>query len=311
MRSSLGLALAMCIGMLAAPSKYAVFKTTDRGRTWSRADKGLPGNVRVNALGSVHDVVLAATDTGIFISRDQARSWQRSSSGVDGATGRMLSFATVGQTVFAGTDRSGVLISVDKGITWTRSARFPSPYVRSMLAHGARLYAGTDKDGVFVTDNQGASWTSMGQGLPAGGQIFAMTAAQGRLFAGLYSKGLYVWAEREQRWSKTGSVSPLALATVGETLIAGHNPGGLFRSDDLGATWAPATGEVPDKAPVWELGSGGDLVVAGASSGIYYSEDRGRTWTRSRTGLPTESPGTAFVSTESYFLATMLVSSSN
>lgn len=133
---------------------------------------------------------------------------------------------------------------------------------------------------------------------------------KGRLFAALYGKGLYAWAEREDRWTKVGSVTPLVLTPIGGTLVVGHNPGGIFWSDDLGASWSQGTsnvlgkpapalpdqsGELSRDAPVWELGSSDDLVFAGASSGIYYSEDQGRTWLRARKGLPSESPGVSFL----------------
>jgi hypothetical protein len=108
------------------------------------------------------------------------------------------------------------------------------------------------------------------------------------------------------------------LATLGGTLVAGHNPGGLYWSADLGVSWSKGTasavgqftpgllgevGELPSEAPVWELAADDGLVFAGAATGVYYSEDRGRTWIRARTGLPAESPGVAFLLQRTFILA--------
>lgn len=301
----------------AAAEKYAVFKSTDRGRSWIRSDAGMPDQSRINAFGSAGEVLFAGTDSGIFISGDEARSW-RPATGAAMSSGRIISFATLGQQVFAGTDGSGILVSADEGESWVRNAAFPSKKVRCLLAHERKLYAGTDADGVFVLDGDGQVWTHLRQELPAHAQVFALSVVAGRLFAGLYSKGLYAWHEQEDHWTKAGPVSPLVLAAVGGTLVAGHNPGGLYWSADLGASWSKGTArtvchltsvlsddssELSTKAPVWELASNDELVFAGASTGIYYSEDRGRTWARARTGLPAESPGVSFLLNRAFVLA--------
>jgi photosystem II stability/assembly factor-like uncharacterized protein len=147
------------------------------------------------------------------------------------------------------------------------------------------------------------------------------------VFAGLYSRGLYAWDEEKQSWEKTGSVAPLALGSVRDTLIAGHNPGGLFWSADLGTTWSKGaagdhaagplvpllsreSGALPSEAPVWELGAIDDVVFAGAAAGIYLSDDHGRTWTRARGGLPHRSPAVAFLLKRDIVLAGTLIEGS-
>jgi photosystem II stability/assembly factor-like uncharacterized protein len=304
---------------------HAIFKTSDHGRSWSRADAGMPGNTRINAFGAVAASVFAGTDSGIYISRDEGQSWSPST-GSAMNSGRILGFATLRQNIYAGTDRSGLLVSPDRGMTWNINAQLTSKHIRSLLAEQGKLYAGTDSDGVFVSSDDGLTWTSMHQGLPEHAQMFALSALKGRLYAALYSKGLYSWNEAHQQWMKVGAVAPLALAVVGDTLIAGHNPGGIHWSDDEGGTWAQGTAGAignfalaskPDAvaafdrdAPVWALAGAGDLLFAGVSSGIYSSEDRGRSWSRSHTGLPATSPGISFLLTDRFALAGTLVDSS-
>jgi BNR/Asp-box repeat len=303
---------------------YAIFKTIDRGRSWSPADAGMPGDTRINAFGAVDTSIFAGTDSGIYVSRDQGQSWNPST-GLAMTSGRILGFATLGQSLYVGTDRSGILVSSDLGMTWDAKAGLTSKKIRSLFADQGKLYVGTDGDGAFVTSDRGLSWTSMHQGLPAHAQLFALSAIRGRLFAALYSKGLYTWNEQQSQWIKVGTVAPLALAVVDDTLIAGHNPGGIHWSDDQGATWARGTAGAignlahtpgPDffsgfdrDAPIWALAGADDLLFAGASAGIYYSDDRGRSWPRAGAGLPATSPGISFFVNDRFVLAATLVES--
>lgn len=300
-----------------AAEGFAIFRSADRGYSWTRADEGLPGDSRVNAFGALGGSVFAGTDAGVFMSRDEGRSWQ-SATGVAMASGRILCFATLEGSVYAGTDGRGILVSSDGGISWESNAGFPRVKVRSLLAHRGELYAGTDANGVLVSGDDGRSWRQQREGLPDGAQVFALAAVRGRLFAGLYARGLFVWHELDQRWSKAGEVTPLALASVGGVLVAGHNPGGIQWSGDLGNHWSQATVNIPGQstlslsnpadelsgdAPVWELASSDDLAVAGVATGIYLSENQGRTWVRARRGLPAASPGVSFLVRGSLVLA--------
>jgi photosystem II stability/assembly factor-like uncharacterized protein len=310
----------------AQPRVHAIFRSTDGGQSWSRSDAGLPGNSRINALISFGESVFAGTDSGIFISGDEGRSWGPSS-GMATNAGRITSFTSLGQTLFAGTDQTGILASLDSGRTWKLIRHdFGPQKVRCLFCREGIVYAGTDTDGVLASGDSGKSWTRLDRGLPGGAQIFAMSSAQGRLFAALYSQGLYWWNDREQSWVKAGSVSPLALASIGDSLIAGHNPGGIYWSDDAGKTWSQAVGRLaieisllsveevmglPTDAPIWELAGDDELVFAGAANGIYYSEDRGRNWKRARVGLPSASPGVSFLLKKNFVLAGTLIERAN
>src|SRR5262245_10803502 len=79
---------------------HAVYRSTDRGHSWHRADAGLPGT-RINAFTTFEKSVLAGTDTGIFISFDEGESWQRSDV-TDTNVGRTISLIHFGKALFAG-----------------------------------------------------------------------------------------------------------------------------------------------------------------------------------------------------------------
>jgi hypothetical protein len=293
----------------AVADEYAVYKSTDRARSWVRGDSGLPSDVRVNALGLIEGVALAGTDAGVFRSTDNAASWRPTR--LDGGTSvRVLDFATMGSQVFAASDGSGVLVSADGGANWNPTAGMTNGKVRCLLTSRDALYAGLDEGGVRRSVDAGRSWQSLTNGLPAKAQVFALTAVEGQVFAGLYSQGLYVLDPRGVGWTRADTMKPLVLAASTDTLIAGHNPGGLHWSADRGRTWdgdSKATeppllltppgllDEPASEAPVWALASSHGLTLAGAAAGTYFSEDGGRYWTRCRTGLPSQAPGIAFL----------------
>ncbi len=298
-------AMCFCTTTMAQTSFYTVLRSQDKGRTWAPSDAGLRSDGRINAFGVTADGVLAGTDRGIYLSRDRGLSWRPATGG---GVRRILSFTTIGASAYAGADSDTLLVSKDGGSSWTARTGLPFRKVRALLEQDGALYAGTDAGGVFVSRDGGQSWASISHGLPANAQIFGMVSLKGRIFAGLYSKGLWVLARQGASWRKVDSVTPLVLAITGETLLAGHNPGGIFRSDDAGQTWGKSEiPEDPGKAPVWEMGTGPDLALAGVSSRIYYSDNRGRSWAAARTGIPDGSSGISFLVGEGFALAGVVV----
>jgi photosystem II stability/assembly factor-like uncharacterized protein len=283
-------ALVFLLSQAALPQEHAIYKSVDRGVTWTKAGANFPGNPRINSFGASADRIFAGTDAGIYSSDDEGQTWQKTS-----ATARTISFAASGNTIYAGT-QSGLLASKDQGLHWTSVTGLPSRNIRSLLAAHGRLYAGTDADGVLVSHDQGMTWMADNAGLPPLSQIFAMAIVNDTIFAGLYAKGLYAWSKNERRWTKVGNVKPLVLAATGGTLAVGHNPGGIYWSEKPKSTeWTQAAGDFGSAAPVWEMASGGKLVVAGVADGIFRSGDYGRTWSRTLKGLPAKSPGVSFL----------------
>ena len=185
-------------------------------------------------------------------------------------------------------------------------------YVRSLLSEGTKLYAGTDGMGVFVSENAGASWSRQHKGLPDSAQVFDIASVNGTVFAGLYSQGLYRWEAERGFWSKSGDVRPLEIVAAGKTLVVGHNPGGVFVSEDLGKSWADGNMGLPVNAPTWILAADDEWVWLGTTgkvelnqndTGLFASRDRGRSWTKSDAGLPNSCAAISFVVTKRFMLA--------
>jgi photosystem II stability/assembly factor-like uncharacterized protein len=285
------LALVVLLSQAALPQEHAIYKSVDWGVTWTKAGANLAGNPRINSFGAITDRIFAGTDAGIYSSRDEGQTWQKAS-----VAARTISFATSGNTIYAGTQSGGLLASKDQGLNWTPVIGLASKNIRSLLATQGRLYAGTDADGVMVSHDQGMTWIGQNAGLPPLSQIFALASIDDTIFAGLYAKGLYAWSKNEQRWTKAGNVKPLVLAAAGGSLAVGLNPGGIYWSEKpTSPEWTKAAGGFESDAPVWEMASGDKLVLAGMADGIFRSEDHGRTWSRTLKGLPAKSPGVSFL----------------
>jgi photosystem II stability/assembly factor-like uncharacterized protein len=305
-------------------SRYIVYSSLDQGRSWSSSSTGLPSDGRINAFAKSGESLVAGTDHGIFISTDRAKSWQRAKFPSATVQARVTALAADTSLLFAGTTEGLLLTSSDSGKTWRINPSFPRRNIRTLHTLEGSIYVGTDADHVYKSSDAGQSWTHLIAGLPSPAQVFALTSVNGTLFAGLYAQGLYKWNARDQAWLRVGAsanIAPLALASVGSTLIAGHNPGGIFWSDDAGVSWKrwtfePTSASAADNsttfpsldglignpaslqsrdAPIWEMSASATLAIAGAGDGIYHTTDRARTWVRATTGLPSRAPGIAFL----------------
>lgn len=305
----------------AGEGSYALFLSKDHGRSWSGADIGTRSDTRINAVASTKTSIIAGTDAGIIISTNSAKSWHPAAIHNPGRA-RVTCIAHLRNRIFAGTSEGLLLTSSDDGANWQSNPSFPRHWIRSLHVMGQTLYVGTDADHVYGSSNQGETWNHLSAGLPPQSQVFALTSIDDRLFAGLYAKGLYTWSEADHKWFRIGAsadIRPLALAATGGNLVAGHNPGGIHWSDDLGQNWkrwAHADAPTPPRdggdsfpsldsllftspdssldAPIWEMAADAKVAITGAGDGIYYSTDRARTWSRATTGLPANSNGIAF-----------------
>ncbi len=286
----------------AADSSSRLFKSVDHGATWVRAGEGLPNDVRINAFTAAEGLLVAGLDTGVFVSEDAGATWRRSPTGLD-AEPRVLTLASEGARVFAGTQKDGVLVSSDSGASWRAvNDGLTDRYIRTLVIQDGMIYAGANRAGVFVSEDSGESWTLMRNGLPEPCQVFDLVLHKGELFAALYHNGLYRWDAGIKQWSRCGDVVPLEVAATEESLVAGHNPGGVFVSPDGGATWSDGNAGLPHRTPVWTLAADDDLVIVGTTGTIgveviclFASSDGGVSWRRSDAGLPRSAAPVSFL----------------
>jgi photosystem II stability/assembly factor-like uncharacterized protein len=183
------------------------------------------------------------------------------------------------------------------------------------------LLVGTAK-GLFrvFRDADGEACRIDGPHLAGYSVLHTLAAPDGTLFAATSHKvwGAHIYASNDDGASWTSLESAPAypaqsnrgatravwyLALAGDTLLAGIDPAGLFRSDDRGGSWQPVKGlnEHPTRS-TWEPSKGcfavhsicvdpqapGTIVAAVSAGGVYRSEDGGDTWQPANVGVRAE-----------------------
>jgi photosystem II stability/assembly factor-like uncharacterized protein len=285
---------------LYAATSGGLLKTTDGGTTWSAANSGLTGGGSPLAIDpqntstifvGAYAVTGSRVNSGVFKSSDGGASWSASWIAGDSYSNWLTALAVdpqnsnIAYATTQGFDECGqetLHKSVDGGMSWSDSLfkdlGISSSCVLALVIdpqspgtlYGAFEYGG----GVFKSTDGGASWSATNSGLlPVWGSFSAVALA----IDPRNPSTLYAVSPRGSSW-------------------------GVFKSNDGGASWNPASSGLPD----WPSGGdccyrprlavdpqNSDRVYLGAAVGgvhrVFMSADGGARWTDS--GLAVSGPG--------------------
>lgn len=216
--------------------------------------------------------------------------------------GTILSSTTDAAAIYVVSQTNGVFKSVNDGATWT-AANNGLPVaggnneVRSVSATGGAVFAGTTT-GVFRSTDGGTNWSNINGPLSFSDNVYANkwytfgnttlavftgTIANGGGIARTTNNGT-TWLMGHSGMSSNLTVNNIT--SNGTTLFAATTVG-LFRSDDMAASWTavPAT-NFSIHAVEW---INGRLVCIVAGSNYRYSTNEGQSWTVSE-GSPANAP---------------------
>ena len=279
-------------------------RSADAGRSWQRADSGLPHTyLWTLAFDPVTPGIVYAAmgQRGIFESRDGGARWRAVRVSV---AYREVTAITVDprqpQTVYAGTD-NGVIKSLDGGRSWRTANAAMGGHgrdrgymqVTALLVDNRdsrTVYATTDCAGVFKSSDGGRSWTPANSGLePQCAWSYALALdprAPRIIYAADRVRGVLKSLDGGARWHVTNK--GLSLTTVSSlavdpqsprTVYASAGPLGLFKSSDMGAHWRPlASGPHLVEGIALDPSNPRNVLVVAAAYGVVRSTDAGRTW---------------------------------
>lgn len=208
-------------------TQNGVVQMASDGGGWTERGHSLPGK-HVTSIIAREGVILAGTTDGVRRSDDGGQSWQDASAGLTERHVRWLAYHPgVSDLELAGAEPAAVFISTDGAQSWAERAEVTAlrrqyswmlPYspnagcIRGFAVHGERIYAAAEDGALLRSDDRGQSW-GLAPGSPG---RRTHQPSPGQIHSDVHSVAVHA------------SDPDLVLAPTG---------GGLFRSDDGGATW--------------------------------------------------------------------------
>jgi photosystem II stability/assembly factor-like uncharacterized protein len=295
LRSGLVLSLASTpegIDLLAGTIS-GVYRSSDGGRTWTDASKGLEHvgskHIDLEARGSYTISFDEVWGYGVVSRVEQQPGFSRSlpiPEGVARLAVWSLLYRSQGQVALAATIR-GVYRSNDGGQNWQpSSAGLNGSRVTQLIEgpNGTSVFAKTD-DGVYRSDDEGLTWRPVNHGLSSLRlRHIAVTPDSTDLYAAT-QHGIYHLEDDQSSWRRLAGdpghemIQTLDIGPDGRRLYVGTNDG-LYQSDDRGETWSPIGlgSQHPFQSESLLVVPDTGLVLVGTNSGLFVSEDRGATW---------------------------------
>jgi photosystem II stability/assembly factor-like uncharacterized protein len=287
----------------ALSSANLIFKSTDRGATWS-ALGNLAGVACLELDPTSASTVYAGTTGGIFKTTDGGDTW--TSAGLVGASiGRLIVDPVTPSTLYAGAD-GRVFKSTDRGASWTDLAiPYPAgnhfPFIASLVLDPvtpSTLYValGAGSNGSFLKSvDAGNTWTVL---VAAAGPFYSSSTnlvIDPSTPSTLYRiNPLRKSADGGATWTAlanptaSGStaialaVDPRAPSTLYlSTLAGGHT---IFKSTDAGQSWTAVDTIIP-AATSFSFSPDSTTIYAATGAGIFKSTDAGLNWGEAKTGL--------------------------
>lgn len=201
-------------------------------------------------------------------------------------------------------------ISGSAQISWERLAGPNGTYYVQSITEdvvGSKLWASTPNGGgIYVSTNQGDSWSLKVNGLPPNTSIPDVAVGPGGALYTIAGK-IYKSPTGGDSWIEM-TASPAVLTSLHITqtgVVFGGSENaaggvGIYRSNDAGASWAPANTGLPSYAigpftyyrSVSSISSDGSGILyctvnsgSTTEAGVYKSVDNGGSWTRMSSGL--------------------------
>lgn len=283
------------ITILAGTDGNGLYKTTDKGASWTAINSGFINTAAVTGLIKAGNrIILLSQAGGVFASDDKGTTW------VDFNDVNTLNIGSTASLSYnSATD--ALLVSNVNGLYMASSASTTNavsylpaqtglPFnttVRGISNNGTGWYLATDK-GVYTTTNA-INWVVAGNGLP-GIDVTAITALQNRLIAGVAKEGVFKAIAGVHAWSalNLNFNNPVTrtMTAAGDSLVVAITDKGVFVSKNLAASYVSSNSGLTDSLNINDIIVAQDLLLAATrNGGVFSSEDSGSTWIARNEGL--------------------------
>jgi photosystem II stability/assembly factor-like uncharacterized protein len=150
-----------------ASTESGVIYSSDNGSTWFSFNTGLPDSIIFYRTFYYNGYWYASTssfDTVLYRTPGNQTAWQRVEGFPAGTNYYVNALDGYGGYVFAGTTM-GIFRSADNGNSWTATTL---TQVSDMVIYGTTIFASTMRTGILYSIDDGVSWCQAGDGLSGG-----------------------------------------------------------------------------------------------------------------------------------------------
>jgi hypothetical protein len=189
-------------------------------------------------LARFDSIVIASGLIDLYYSTDQGREWNLGSTFPNTWVN---SIVRLGDTVYLGTGRRGILRSLDKGKTWN-VCNLADTAINCLANDGSILYAGTNSESIFRSTNGGTRWDLVYQTNGVSSlTVYSLFVHRHTLLAGVLGLGVCRSTDSAATWGLANNgLSHLVImgfASSSDMLFVGTQVGGVGVSKDEGQTW--------------------------------------------------------------------------
>ena len=270
-------------GRVITASRSGIFKTLNGGTDWAGLAFPPESYIEWNAVAidpedGQHILAANNLDARVAESRDGGRSWvPRGSALGQGFAFRSFAFASSDtETVYAGTGAftsggqfddalpgKGLYVSHDGGKAWTAANDATSASVQAAViavhpADPETAYVAALDDGLLKTTDGGTSWSRLAGTWPATAPVraLALSSSDPQTVFVATGAGMYVTLDGGATWQKlaAGFAPESALTSIvvdpadSRIVYVSDRHGGVYRTENGGAIWAPINQDLRTKA---------------------------------------------------------------
>lgn len=152
-----------------APTRFAIYRSTDQGQTWNQVllrDEGRCRNLLFFANAETLIAYGRSGQVAILRSTDRGRNWTSLISGLSGKEVLDLKVMLSQPQVWFCATSAGVFKTENSGLYWTNIGLENVTSILPDTISPNRVWAGTDTQGFYWTTNEGTIWERDTLGLP-------------------------------------------------------------------------------------------------------------------------------------------------
>jgi hypothetical protein len=246
---------------------HHVYRSSDKGFTWSPADNGLPAYA-VMDFASIGPELFVGMNNGagnpVYRSSDYGQTWVPAYNGVSFT--QINELESCGSYLFAGSPFAGLFRSSDLGATWQNIV--PNQFIQDIEVLGNIVFYCT-YGGVYRSADFGNTWTH-----PENHQDIAMAVNGTDVYTGNFGSGpaMFRSSDGGLTWAACNPVPAddraYTLYGTGTAVLGSTLTGLIYRTDDNGNSWQNSSTGIQEVSLKGTFASGNN-VFASAGTGVY------------------------------------------